>query len=184
MYRLFIALDLPDSMKDQLVSLCYGIPNARWSKRDQFHLTLKFIGDVEGHISEDIAQALSEIRFSPFEIRLSGLGHFPPKQDPKILWAGVEADEKLENLQRKIERKLMETGIEPDRRNFHPHITLAKLEKTSLSRVLPYLSHHGAFKTESISIDHFSLYQSHLSPKGSVYECLAVFKAGGEGSVE
>ena len=184
MHRLFIALDLPDSVKDQLASICYGIPNARWSKREQFHLTLKFIGGVEGDISEDIAQALSEICFSSFEIRLSGLGYFPPKQDPKILWAGVQSDERLENLQRKIERRLMETGIEPERRNFYPHITLAKLEKASSSRVLPYLSHHGTFKTESFSIDHFSLYQSHLSPKGSVYECLAVFEAGREKSAD
>ena len=184
MFRLFTALDLPDSVKDQLASLGYGIPNARWSKRDQFHLTLKFIGDVEEPISEDIAQALSSIRFFPFEIRLSGLGCFPPKQDPKILWAGVQSDEKLEILQRKIERKLMETGIEPERRKFSPHVTLAKLEKTSLSRVVPYLSHHGVFKTESISIDHFSLYQSHLSSNGSVYERLAVFEATREESLD
>lgn len=183
MYRLFTALDLPDSVKDRLAVLCYGIPDARWSKREQFHLTLKFIGGVEGPVMEEIAQALSEIRFSPFEIKISGLGYFPPKQDPKILWVGVEPNERLVHLQKKTERKLIETGIEPERRKFHPHITLAKLEHSSLSRVLPYLSEHGSFKTEGIPINHFSLYQSHTSPKGSVYERLAVFEALSEESV-
>ena len=182
MFRLFIALDLPDSVKEKLAALCYGIPEARWAKKEQFHLTLKFIGGVEGHIMEDIAQALSEIRFSPFEIRLSGLGCFPPKQAPRILWAGVESGEELGRLQKKIERRLFEIGIEQEKRKFSPHITLAKFDQVPLSHIIPYLSEHGGFKTESLTVTHFSLYQSHLSPKGSIYERLAVFEPGREDS--
>jgi len=89
MYRLFVAIDLPEDVKNHLSLMSYGMPGARWVDDDQVHLTLHFIGEVDGGVFEDLREALGEIKCATFTITLSGTGHFPPRGKPTILWATI-----------------------------------------------------------------------------------------------
>ena len=95
MPRLFIAIDLPDTIKKNLETMFFGIPGARWVAPDQIHLTVRFIGDVDGALYLDIKNELEEVSISPFDIRLKGVGHFPPRGMPRVLWVGLDKNESL-----------------------------------------------------------------------------------------
>ncbi len=178
--RLFVAVDFPQSVNDRLGGLCGGVPGAKWVSADQLHLTLRFIGEVEGGAFADIAEALSAIRAAPFTVRLSGVGHFPPRGQPRVLWAGVEDGAALADLAAKIEARLRRLGLEPERRNFAPHVTLARLKQVSLGRVRDFLAHHGDFITGSVAIDEFQLYSSTLGARGAVHLIEASYALSGD----
>ncbi len=176
MPRLFVAIDFPDAVNRRLAGLCGGVPGARWLPPEQLHLTLRFIGEVEGDAFADIAEALSAIRAAPFTVRLAGVGHFPPRGQPRVLWAGVEDGAALADLNRQIESHLRGLGLEPDRRNFAPHVTLARLKQVKLGRVRDFLADHGDFTTESVAIDEFHLYSSTLGARGAVHVIEASYR--------
>ena len=172
MPRLFVAIDFPETVNRRLAGLAGGVRGARWLPPEQFHLTLRFIGEVEGGALADIAEALSAIRAAPFTVRLAGVGHFPRRGQPRVLWAGVEDGPRhpgLAGLNAKIEARLRRLGLEPERRNFAPHVTLARLKQVTLGRVRDFLADHGDFITESLAIDEFHLYSSTLSARGAVH---------------
>ena len=100
-------------------------PDFRWQDDEQLHLTLRFVGEVERPVAEDLAAALGRIRARPFEIRLKGVGRFD-QRNSGALWAGVEPRDPLAALAAKVERVSVGVGLEPERRAFHPHITLAR----------------------------------------------------------
>ncbi len=183
MPRLFVAIDFPDAVNRRLAGLCGGVPGARWLPPEQLHLTLRFIGEVEGGAFADIAEALSKIRAAPFTVRLAGVGHFPPRGQPRVLWAGVEDGPRhlgLADLNRQIEARLRGLGLEPDRRNFAPHVTLARLKQVKLGRVRDFLAHHGDFITGSVAIDEFHLYSSTLGARGAVHVIEASYALQGD----
>ncbi len=126
--RLFVAIDPPQQIRDHLALLCCGLPGARWTPPEQFHLTLSFIGEVDGSTFLDIREALAEISVPQFSLQLQGVGFFPPRGQPRVIWAGIEKSEPLHLLQRKITTRLFQRGLEPDNRKFSPHITLARLQ--------------------------------------------------------
>lgn len=175
MNRLFVGIKLPDHIKDKLSKLCFGIPEAKWIKNNQFHLTLKFIGEVFENITQDIADSLNEIEHKNFELILDSIGYFPINQQPKTIWAGVQTNDLLNNLQKKIDRKLSLIKIEPEKRKFFPHITLARVEFSNPQKILQYLAENGSFKTEPFIVSEFILYNSIKSHEGSIYEELAVY---------
>lgn len=165
--RLFIAIDPPQAIRDQLTSLCCGLPDARWVPPEQLHLTLCFIGEVSGTAFLDIREALAEIAAAPFALRVQGVGFFPPRGQPRVVWAGVERSESLLVLQRKVTTRLFHLGVEPENRKFSPHITLARLQQTSATKVGKYLELHGLVSSEPFVVDHFLLYSSILGRKGA-----------------
>ena len=128
--RLFVAIDPPEEIREQLAGICCGLPDARWTPPHQLHLTLCFIGEVSGAAFLDIREALEEISTPPFTLRLQGVGFFPPRGQPRVVWAGIEKNESLLVLQRKITTRLFALGFEPENRKFFPHITLARLQQT------------------------------------------------------
>src|SRR6185312_11679014 len=138
MIRLFVALALPDSVAQTLMMLEYGVPGARWQEREQLHLTLRFIGEVDGRDASGIDDALSAISAPRFSLQLKGVGEFGGKT-PRALWAGVAPNEALMHLNRKIETALQRLGLEAEQRKFTPHVTLARLKATSRGRVMDYL---------------------------------------------
>ena len=168
MIRLFVALELPEAVRDRLGMLQGGVPGARWAHDDQLHLTLRFIGEVDDNVGHDIDDALSGIRAPGFELELSGVGEFGGK-NPRALWAGVETSEALLHLQRKIETALQRIGLEAEPRKFTPHITLARLKATPQGRVMDYLVDHALYASAPFTVGAFVLYSSHLSPNGSLY---------------
>jgi 2'-5' RNA ligase len=175
MPRLFIAVDLPSTMKKNLETMFFGIPGARWVALDQLHLTVRFIGEVDGALFLDIKNTLEEISISPFDIQLKGVGHFPPRGAPRVIWVGLEKSEPVQLLRKKIDGALLRIGLEPEGRKFSPHITLARLKNTSLQKVADFLSANGLFSQEPFQIDDFKLYSSTLTPKGAIHKVERVY---------
>jgi len=175
MPRLFIAVDLTGTMKKNLETIFFGIPGARWVALDQLHLTVRFIGEVDGALFLDIKNTLEEISISPFDIQLKGVGHFPPRGTPRVIWVGLEKSESVQLLRKKIDGALLRIGIEPEGRKFSPHITLARLKNTPLQKVADFLSANGLFSQEPFQIDDFKLYSSILTPKGAIHKVERVY---------
>jgi 2'-5' RNA ligase len=166
--RLFVAIPIPDAVAQGLLFMQSGVPGARWQTRDQLHLTLRFIGEVDGRDADAIHDVLSAISAPSFTLALKGVGEFGSKK-PHSLWAGVETSEALLHLQRKVETGLQRIGLEAESRKFTPHITLARLKATSQGRVMDYLVDHALYASAPFEVDAFILYSSHLSPNGSLY---------------
>ncbi|WP_319549473.1 RNA 2',3'-cyclic phosphodiesterase [Desulfogranum marinum] len=167
--RLFVALDLPESITARIEPLCSGLPSARWVSSEQLHLTLCFIGEVEGALFPDIREELSHVIAKPFSMRLDGMGFFPPRGKPRVLWLGVEKNEQLHLLHQKIYTCLTRLGVQLEKRKFAPHITIARLKNTPVSKVARYLEEYGLFCTEPFAVDNFRLYSSVLGRQGAVH---------------
>ena len=175
MIRLFIAIDLPESIKYQVRSLCFGLNGVKWTRAEQMHLTIRFIGEVDGFRLDDIALELSKLRDRSLILYLKGVGFFPPTGDPKVLWAGLAHSDKLEKLYRKINRALMDIGLKSEHRNFAPHITLGRIRSSSINDLQDFFSRNAFFKTEEFSVEQYHLYSSRLTPGGAIHEKLASF---------
>lgn len=176
MVRLFIALDFSEEVRDTLADLCEGVREARWTPREQLHCTLRFIGDVPEPLSHDIAAGLRQITGLPFYINLAGVGHFPPRRTPRILWAGIRPCSDLSRLQKKIESVVRRAGCRPETRSFHPHITLARLRAGAPDHVIArFEARHNLFSLHKVPVTGFSLYASRLLQRGAQHERLHYF---------
>lgn len=164
--RLFVAIDLPEPIRDDLAEIMLGVPGARWLEDDNLHVTLRFIGEVDGHRFEDIAEALRTVRKPGFELALSGTGHFPPRGQPTVLWAGVRHDASLVGLRGAVDRVVIRAGADPAHRKYMPHVTLARLQGSPPGKVAQYLAFHSLFATQPFQVDRFHLYSSILRPSG------------------
>jgi 2'-5' RNA ligase len=175
MPRLFLGLDLPASVDDHLELMSCGLPGARWEGRDKFHLTLLFIDEVDGRVHREIVDALTRLRSPRFELTLKGIGIFPPRGEPTSVWAGVADAGPVTLLKQRIEACLRGVEVEPDRRKFTPHVTLARLDGTPTDAVVAYMSAHVLFRSETFTVDRVLLFSSVRSPKGSRYRVEAGF---------
>lgn len=166
--RLFVAVEIPETIRTRLSLLQGGVPGARWIRPENLHLTLRFIGEVDGRLAGDIDLALAQIPARPFEIELSGTGVFSPRQ-PRVLWAGVARSEPLVALATKIEIALQRIGVPAETRKFAPHVTLGKLKTPDPARLGQFLSAHGDFRAGPFPVTHFTLFSSITRPDGSIY---------------
>jgi 2'-5' RNA ligase len=169
MPRLFIAVDLPESMKENLELMSFGIPGAKWLPPEQLHLTVRFIGEVDGVLYGDIKNILDEISLASFSMQLKGVGYFPPRGTPRVLWVGLETNEPLHALRKKIDTALVKIGVDPERRKFSPHITLARLKNTPIQKIANFLAGNGLFRQEPFQVQDFKLYSSTLTRKGAIH---------------
>ena len=154
-----------------------GISGARWQSDDQLHLTLRFIGEIDRRRAEDVHAALGAVRQPPFEIRLSGAGFFGQRGKPDAVWAGVAPPEPLAALHRKIDQALVRAGLEPERRAYLPHITLARLNRGS-GPIGGFLQQAGALASPPFPVDRFALFESDLTAERAVYSMLADYPLG------
>ena len=177
MTRLFVALALPDSVAERLGLLQSGVPGARWMNREQLHLTLRFIGEVDGRDAAAIDDVLSQISSPRFTIELKGVGEFGGKS-PRALWVGVRAEDDVVHLQRKIESALQRAGVPPEERKFKPHVTLARLRATPPGYVMDYLADHALYASAPFEINTFILYSSKPTPNGSLYRAERAYGLG------
>jgi RNA 2',3'-cyclic 3'-phosphodiesterase len=166
--RLFVAIALPEAVKQSLLVLQAGVPGARWQTREQLHLTLRFIGEVDGRDATAIDDALASIATPAFSLELKSVGSFGGKT-PRDLWAGVRTNDALARLQRKIESALQRAGFEPDGRKFRPHVTLARLKGTQNGHVMDFLTDHALYSSGEFPVDGFILYSSKTTSDGSIY---------------
>lgn len=168
MPRLFTALALPDALRDALAGLRTGIPGARWLEPEQLHLTLRFVGEVDGAQARDVLAALAQVDSPAFDVALQGVGQFGDKH-PHTLWAGVAPSEPLLRLAAKIEQALQRAGFPPETRRYTPHVTLARLRSPSPARVAEFLSAQGLFRAPPFRAHEFVLFSSHLGQGGPIY---------------
>ena len=179
MYRLFVAIDLPPDIAAQLQGLCSGVPGARWVQPEQMHLTLRFIGEVDGGVFREITEGLGSIMTGGFALQVKGLGVFPPRKTPKVLWAGIAPVEEVCVLRKRIDNVLLGMGLDPEGRKFSPHITLARLHDTPLARLSRFLAGNNLFATEAFPVSEFHLYSSQLTPKGAFHAIEASYPLKG-----
>jgi RNA 2',3'-cyclic 3'-phosphodiesterase len=168
MHRLFVAIRPPHRVRQQLLAIMGGVSGVRWQTDEQLHVTLKFIGEVDRHKAQDIHAALGSIHQPPFEIRICGIGSFDRRGQPEVLWAGIEPQEPLQALHKKVDQALLRVGVEQERRAYTPHVTLARLKRSS-GPVGALLEQSGGFRTPSFPVDYFSLFESNLTPEGAHY---------------
>jgi len=176
MKRLFVAIDLPDHIRDQLSDLQGGIPGARWIDWDNLHLTLRFIGDVHEDVADDVDMALSGIVAPSFDLAIAGLGTFESRGDPTTLWAGIERNPALKHLRDRVESALCRIGLAPDGRKFAPHVTLARLKNPSHDRLRTYIARNNLIRLEPFTVHGFTLFSSQLSKSGSIYTAEACYR--------
>lgn len=173
--RLFVAVPLPSDIQDDLADLCQGIPGARWVPPENMHLTLRFVGEVGGHVRNDIVEALERVRGQPFDLHLSGVGHFESGRKPRALWVGVERSRPLQQLQESVEAAIQRAGQPPEGRKFKPHVTLARLKEPPGHYLPEFLAEHNLFRRGPVPVDGFTLFSSFLSRNGALYRPEADF---------
>jgi 2'-5' RNA ligase len=168
--RLFVGLELPWPLKERLSNIAFGLPGARWVGADNYHLTLRFIGETPGHRAEEIDHALSGLRARGFLLTFAGVGTFHKGGRTTSLWAGVERNPQLELLRGKIETALQRAGLEPERRRFTPHVTLARLDNNvPETKLAAFVQGHNLFRAEPVRVEHFTLFSSRLGKEQAVY---------------
>jgi 2'-5' RNA ligase len=174
MPRLFSAIEIPRPLAERLTLLRAGLTGARWIDPENYHLTLRFIGDVDGYTARDFAEALSGIEVPPFELKLNGLGSFGGNK-PRAIFAGIAPSEGLNALRRANERAAREAGLPAEGRNFMPHVTLARLRNARADAVAAYLEHQGGIYAEPFTVSRFVLYSSRNSVGGGPYVVEAAY---------
>ncbi len=167
--RLFVAIALPQDLRDRLEGLRDGLPGAKWVAAENLHLTLRFIGEADGGECHDIDAALAGLRFESFPLQIEGLGHFGEGRRLRALWAGVAPNPDLERLQGKIERALQSAGMEPSKRKYKPHVTLARFKSGPGPRLHSFIAAHGLFRAAPFEVTEFTLFSSYLAQQGAIY---------------
>lgn len=178
MHRLFVALRPPGPIRDLLADVMGGVPDARWQDDDQLHLTLRFVGEVDGALAEDVAQALANLRAESLTARIAGVGHFGPGDAATTLWAGVAPRPPFAALHAKVDRALVAAaGLTPERRAYVPHITLARLSRTAGRdpAVGRWLADHAGLTGPAFTCERLTLYESTLGRDGARYRAVAAW---------
>lgn len=180
--RLFVAVETPDvirpAIRDLQATLRRSNADVRWESPEKFHVTVKFIGEQDAGLVQDMRDVLHEIalRFAPFTAEYAGVGCFPNRRHPKVIWVGVrDRGGILEQAYREIETAMTRFGCARDDREFHPHVTLGRVRgDTNMSSLLATME-SVTFQCPPVLIDHIVLMKSDLTPAGSRYAILSPF---------
>jgi 2'-5' RNA ligase len=172
MHRLFVALRPPPPVRAALAATMDGVAQARWQDDEQLHLTLRYIGEVDRRMAEDIAVALGHLHGSAIEVALAGVGAFDKKGRTDALWAGVAPHEALAALHRKIDHALVRLGLPPEGRAYLPHITLARLSRSAGfgPEIDRWRAAHAGLASPPFRFEHLTLFESRLGGEGARYE--------------
>lgn len=172
MIRLFVALRPPPAVRIALLETMSEVPGARWQDDEQLHLTVRFIGDVERPVAEDLSAALGQVHATVPCVSLAGVGRFGGGGHGDAIWAGVAPREPLAALHRKVDQACVRAGIEPERRAYRPHITLARFSRRGAAHpaIDAWLARHTGLASDPFPLTHMMLYQSHLGREGAQYE--------------
>lgn len=186
-WRIFIAIELPPNVrhkiKDHIDRLRNSLPDVRasWTREDNLHLTLKFLGDVPVNQIESVSQALlrAAIQIPDFDLVIRDCGSFPPHGKPNVLWIGInDASSNLRNLHAAIEDECAKAGFDRDQRSFHPHLTIARLRNPKGARSLSEMHQQIGFEPVSVKVGDVCLIRSELSSAGSRYTVIARHEFG------
>lgn len=170
MLRLFVGIEFPPELKLRLSLLCAGLPGAKWVDPGNFHLTLRFIGEIGEDLAADVDGALARLRARRFVLQLASTGVFATGNRPRSLWVGVERHPDLMTLRDKVEQALIRSGLPPEPRKFAPHVTLARLNRPAPDQLGAFLAASARFRADPLPVDRFSLIASFPTKSGSVYQ--------------
>jgi 2'-5' RNA ligase len=168
MPRLFTALEIPSEIGFSLSLLRGGLPGARWIDPENYHITLRFIGDIDEPTAKEVTQALGRVDRPKFEVSLTGLAALGSRK-PHSVVASVRMVPGLKELQAEQERIIQRVGLEAERRKFNPHVTLARIKGAGQSDVATYLTLRGDFRTAPFAVGRFVLLSSRASRGGGPY---------------
>jgi len=171
MLRLFVGIDLPPELKLGLSTLCVGLPSARWVDPGNYHVTLRFIGEIDEGMASDIDLVLARVKAPRFAISLAGVGSFSGRE----LFVGVDKNTALVHLRDKVESALVRLGFAPEGRKYAPHVTLARL-KSAEPRLATYMREHALYRAPPFAVERFSLIASYQTKAGSIYEDRADYR--------
>ena len=177
MPRLFTALELPGAVVGQLVLARGGVVGARWLEPEDYHVTLRFIGDIDARAARDVAETLADIRRPTALVRFEGLSWFGGDK-PRAIVAKVKPEAALMELQAEQERRLRRMGVEPETRKYTPHVTLARLRGVGQAAIADYLATRGALLAESFTAERFVLYSARDGSGGGPYVVEAAYPLG------
>jgi 2'-5' RNA ligase len=168
--RLFVAIDLPESTRQLLANLDPHIRGVRWVDSVQMHLTLGFFGDVPDEIDLALREKLSAIEFGAFFLPIVGVGKFPAKGAPKIIWIGVgKAHPHLFQIHKRVQEAALAAGLDPELRVWHPHITIARCRNVSAQSLRKFLQSNAEVDAGMVHVEDFHLYFSKLTPAGPIH---------------
>jgi 2'-5' RNA ligase len=170
MIRLFAAVETPPEIREELTVRQHGLSGARWRPADSLHVTLRFFGEVPENTARDLDAELAGISGAPFELSLEGVGVFGEGRDLRVLWAGVADSPELRQLASRCEAAARRARLKPEKRPFHPHVTLAYLKDTEPAKVAAWIQTHNLIRTQPFRVTWFGLYSSWLSQEGSRYD--------------
>jgi RNA 2',3'-cyclic 3'-phosphodiesterase len=174
--RVFIAVDLPNEVRKALHDVQRELEpltnSARWVAPESIHITLKFVGEIPEKRLEDIDTAVTGLTWKSFTISVRGVGFFPGKRSPRVLWAGLEAPT-MQGLAEQLDARMERLGFEKEKRAFRPHVTLARAKDTRLdSTLVTAATQYEEHDFGSFTVDRVFLFMSTLQPAGAVYEKL------------
>lgn len=177
MPRLFTGLEIPSDLAFDLAMLRGGLSGARWIDAENYHLTLRFIGDIDDATAREIHSSLGRIRRPPFTVTIEGLASFGGDK-PRALVAKAKPAPPLVELQAQQERLMQRIGMAPEARKFTPHVTLARLRTASADAVADYLSARGGFFSRQFEAQRFVLFSARASTGGGPYVIEAAYPLG------
>lgn len=174
MPRLFTGLEVPRPVSTVLAGLRGGLSGARWIAPDDYHLTLRFFGDVDHECAQALDDLIAQMRHEPFRLTISGL-HIFGRDKPRALVAAITPHKVLTELQAEQERLARRLGLEAETRKFTPHITLARLRDVSAYQVAAFLSMLGPLPPLSFAVDRCVMFSARDQVGGGPYVVEAVY---------
>lgn len=177
MIRLFAALAVPDGIGRALQARQQGIDGARWRPLEALHVTLRFFGEIRQDVARDLDAELLSVTVRPFEITLEGAGAFGEGREISAVWAGVAESAPLRRLAATCETAARRVGLKPEKRRYHPHVTLAYLRRPDPAAVAGWIQANNLLKSPPFRVERFGLYSSTLGGEGSHYRLEADYPA-------
>lgn len=174
MHRLFFGLEVPAAIRQRLLQVPVPVAGARWQRDDQLHITLLFLGDVEPDRAVDARAAARDLPLEPFELEVHGLGSFGSPLNPRHVWAGVQPQTAIAELHAALAARMTGLGPLPEKRDFRPHVTLARFGKQPGS-VAALLDEYQDCSFGSFTVSYFVLFESRRAEHGSVYSVVERF---------
>lgn len=174
--RLFVCLELPDFQRELLAELCHSVQGAHWIDPDQFHITVAFVDEVDAPLARRIEDSLALVRAPVPHLQIQGLGHFPPRGEPRVLWAGVAPDPALTRLRRAVMARLRSCDAPVDSRRYAPHVTLARLQRAPLPQLHAWFVAREPFSAPPFSVEHVVLKESISANEGTLHRTLALYR--------
>ena len=188
--RLFVAISIPEPVRDEIIRVQQElqplVPRdvARWARSDQFHLTLRFLGDVPADGVEDLKQSVGAVcrNARPLSLRAKGVGFFPNPRSPRVIWVGInDRAGQLVDLQQQIETAVGQFSSEPGEKNFTGHVTLGRLKNPKPADIRDLAARAQSLEKRLFgewTAHEIEIIRSELSPAGARYTSLAAFPLG------